>query len=198
MFVRHKLEGDPQFMGSWIIDPEVCDGVMDYYEQTPDKERGMVYAPDGSLIIKESSKKCTETGFYFNATDPRLSAYMDSLILCVDDYKRQYEALDHSVARWGWTEAINIQRYEPGEGYVKWHTERNCIMNHARLLVFMTYLNDVTDGGQTEWMYQKLSVQPIKGLTVIWPADWMYLHRGVTSPTQQKTIVTGWLGFMNN
>lgn len=196
MFSRYQLDGNPDFMGGWIIDPAVCDGLIDYYENAPNKEPGYVYLSDGSLVVRPESKISTETGFYFNATDPRLAAYMDSLVMCVDDYKMQYEALDKHVTRWGFTEIINIQRYEPSEGYFKWHTERFSNANVDRLLVFMTYLNDVTDGGQTEWMYQKLSVQPKKGLTVIWPADWMFLHRGVTSPTQQKTIVTGWLSFM--
>jgi hypothetical protein len=60
----------------------------------------------------------------------------------------------------------------------------------------MTYLNDVTDGGETEWKYQKLKIQPRKGLTVIWPTDWTHTHRGLPSKTQDKYIMTGWLNFI--
>jgi len=38
-------------------------------------------------------------------------------------------------------------------------------------------------------------VQPRKGLTLIWPADWTHHHRGVVSPTQEKYIITGWFSF---
>jgi hypothetical protein len=38
-------------------------------------------------------------------------------------------------------------------------------------------------------------VQPKKGLTLIWPADWTFTHRGVPSPTQEKIITTGWFNF---
>ena len=31
----------------------------------------------------------------------------------------------------------------------------------------MTYLNDIKDGGETEFYYQKLKVKPEKGLTLI-------------------------------
>jgi hypothetical protein len=65
----------------------------------------------------------------------------------------------------------------------------------SRHLVFMTYLNDVTDGGETEFFYQKLKVKPEKGLTLIWGADWTFTHRGITSPTQTKYIVTGWFNY---
>ena len=34
-----------------------------------------------------------------------------------------------------------------------------------------------------------------KGLTLIWPADYLYAHRGVISNTEDKMIITGWLGF---
>ena len=60
----------------------------------------------------------------------------------------------------------------------------------------MTYLNDVTDGGETEFLHQGLKVQPQKGLTLIWPADWTHTHRGVASPTQEKAIVTGWFNYV--
>jgi hypothetical protein len=59
----------------------------------------------------------------------------------------------------------------------------------------MTYLNDVTDDGETEFYYQQVKFQPKKGLTVIWPADWTHTHRGIASMTQDKYIVTGWYNF---
>jgi hypothetical protein len=59
----------------------------------------------------------------------------------------------------------------------------------------MTYLNDVNDGGETHFYHQELKVQPRKGLTLIWPADWTYTHRGIASPTEDKYIVTGWYSY---
>jgi hypothetical protein len=61
----------------------------------------------------------------------------------------------------------------------------------------MTYLNDVTDQGETEFFHQQIKIKPQKGLTVIWPADWTYTHRGIPSPTQEKFIITGWLSFLD-
>ena len=49
--------------------------------------------------------------------------------------------------------------------------------------------------GGTEFCHQNLIVQPKKGLTLIWPADWTFTHRGVPSPTQEKIITTGWFNF---
>ena len=59
----------------------------------------------------------------------------------------------------------------------------------------MTYLNDISDRGGTAFFHQKLEVQPEKGLTLIWPADWTHTHRGVVSMTEEKYIITGWCVF---
>ena len=59
----------------------------------------------------------------------------------------------------------------------------------------MTYLNDVDDGG-TEFMHQNIITPAVKGLTLIWPADWTHAHRGVISKTKEKYIITGWFSYL--
>jgi hypothetical protein len=60
----------------------------------------------------------------------------------------------------------------------------------------MTYLNTIKDGGETEFLYQKIKFKPKKGLSLIWPTDFTHTHRGIPSPTEEKMIVTGWLNFI--
>ena len=59
----------------------------------------------------------------------------------------------------------------------------------------MTYLNDVPAGG-TEFMYQKITIPAIKGLTVIWPSDWTHTHRGQISNEYKKYVLTGWFNYI--
>ena len=94
-------------------------------------------------------------------------------------------------------EPIQIQRYLPGQAYYDYHTERTGAVGYqsARHLVFMTYLNTVTNQGGTEFPQQQTVLTPTRGLTVIWPADWTHTHRGIASPTQTKYIVTGWFSY---
>ena len=44
-------------------------------------------------------------------------------------------------------------------------------------------------------MYQKLKIKPEEGLTVIWPANWNFVHRGCPSNKEVKYIITGWYNF---
>ena len=106
---------------------------------------------------------------------------------------------DLIVEKWSIIESINVQKYIPGQWYKKWHCERGNpkIKNLTRFLVFMTYLNDVDDEGETEFLYQNIKVKPQKGKTLIWPVDWTHAHKGIPSRTQTKYIVTGWFSFDN-
>jgi hypothetical protein len=92
---------------------------------------------------------------------------------------------------------FNIQKYEPNEGFYGWHCERAGVKHSDRLLVWMIYLNTVTDRGETEFFYQQHFEEPERGKLVIWPSDWTHLHRGVPSPTQTKYILTGWFTHKN-
>jgi hypothetical protein len=61
----------------------------------------------------------------------------------------------------------------------------------------MTYLNDVDEAGETEFLYQEIKFKPKKGLTLIWPADWTHTHRGIPSLSEEKYIITGWFNFVD-
>ena len=95
-------------------------------------------------------------------------------------------------------EKYNLQKYPPGGGFKIWHFENDFSskLNWHRGLVFMTYLNDVEDGG-TEFLYQNLTIPAKKGLTLIWPAFFTHTHKGQISKTKEKYIVTGWFNHIN-
>ena len=79
-----------------------------------------------------------------------------------------------------------------------WHCENDFkSFNYDRCLVFMTYLNDVEDGG-TSFKYQNINMPAKKGLTVLWPAYWTHTHKGVISFTKEKYIATGWLNYIEH
>jgi hypothetical protein len=90
--------------------------------------------------------------------------------------------------------------YRQGQEKVKvWHCENDfkSMLNYDRCLVFMTYLNDVEDGG-TSFKYQNIDMPAQKGLTVMWPAYWTHMHKGIVSDTKEKYIATGWLNYIEH
>ena len=86
----------------------------------------------------------------------------------------------------------NIQHYEISKGYPGLHYERDKEVS-TRQLVYMLYLNTVTDRGGTEFPFQNITTSAVKGNLIIWPADFTHPHRGIISDTQEKYIATGWV-----
>ncbi|WP_445366244.1 2OG-Fe(II) oxygenase [Microbulbifer sp. ANSA001] len=95
---------------------------------------------------------------------------------------------------------INAQKYNKGEGgYPYWHSEVFPQMPHNealhRVLLFMFYLNDVDEGGHTEFHYQNKTVKPKAGRMVIAPAGFTHTHRGNIPKSGDKYILTSWVLF---
>ena len=84
-----------------------------------------------------------------------------------------------------------IQKTEPTQGYHSFHTENTTYDLYCRSMAWMTYLNNVKEGGETEFLYQKMKVKPKKGTTLIWPGGYTHMHRG-NPPMEDKYIATGW------
>lgn len=95
---------------------------------------------------------------------------------------------------------INTQRYKAKTGgYPYWHSEVYPQPPHNealhRVLLFMFYLNDVEEGGETEFYYQQKSIRPKAGRMVIAPAGFTHTHRGNVPQSNDKYILTSWMLF---
>ena len=90
--------------------------------------------------------------------------------------------------------SLKIQKTLPTEGYHVWHIEHGKgFDNEPRAFVFSIYLNDVEEGGETEFLHFSKRVKPKTGRIVIWPAAFPYLHRGNTPLSGEKYILTSWM-----
>jgi hypothetical protein len=93
---------------------------------------------------------------------------------------------------------INMQKYLAGKGgYHHFHSEifpkdRECEQLH-RVLLWMYYLNDVEEGGETEFFYQGKKLAPRAGSLVIAPAGFTHTHKGHVPRSGDKYILTSWL-----
>jgi len=87
-----------------------------------------------------------------------------------------------------------VQKTLPGQGYHVWHHEHGTSgRSPRRLLAFSLFLNNVLDGGETEFLYQKVRFKPVMGQLLIWPAYFTHAHRGNQPLSGEKYIVTGWI-----
>ena len=91
--------------------------------------------------------------------------------------------------------SFNIQKYSRGDHFASLHSERTSLATLHRLFAWMTYLNDVVDGGQTNFSHYGIKIKPETGKTLIWPAEWTHAHTGEVLKSGTKYIVTGWIHF---
>ena len=180
------------FIAGGHIDEDIVDGVMEFYNDCTylDKVKGE-YSGGVDPIIKNSTDMAVPSFI----KDPRIVKYLDAIQGAITLYIDQYPWA--SMADLEVIEPFNIQHYKPGEAFSQPHTERvgSNKTTSFRHLVWMTYLNNVEEGGETQWVHQDLSMKPEKGLTLLWPCDWTHGHHGVPAPKEDKYIVTGWISY---
>ena len=193
------------FIHGCYIPDRICDDLVHYFDENPDRHKqGEVYGHNEGkdrLVNDPNVKESTDIHFLPNGLVPAfrerdqliLQDYMGYLNKCVKEYEYKYHQASHMDSYFV-AEVVNLQKYEPNEGFKAWHCERLGRTQQTRCLVWLTYLNDVPDGG-TEFMYQKLLSPAKKGLTLIWPSDWTHTHRGQISSTTRKYILTGWFNY---
>jgi hypothetical protein len=191
---EHRINYHQPFIAGWYnLNYDMCDELLEYYRTASHKQPGRSYYKTNESDIDTTAKDSTDC---IIKDDTLKSKYIQYLQQIVDLYIIKYPFCNQYEA-WTIVENIQIQHYRPGGAFFSWHTERGNMQALDRHLVFMTYLNDVYDQGETEFYHQNIKIKPEKGLTLIWPADWTYTHRGIASPTQEKFIVTGWFNYVS-
>jgi len=189
-----------QFVGDFMVDSAVCDRLVELHRACDRKglvKRGLL-GKGGSTIVdpekKDSFDVVVDSLPPALADEYGLERYYAGLQRCLQQYLEQHPLLKQ-VGIYRVTESPSIQHYRPGGGFKLPHFERSGYATSTRMLVWMTYLNDVSDGGGTHFVYQKHTFEAKKGRTLIWPTDFTHTHVGVVSPTQHKYIITGWMNF---
>lgn len=177
------------------ITKEECNKAINLYEQRNQFNNTVnrIGSEKASILQKQDQQ--------FFASENNLNIWWENLkpliinySLAWNHYSKETGATDaYGVDRFFHT-GLKIQKTLPTEGYHVWHLEHNAgFENEARAFVFSIYLNDVEEGGETEFLHFSKRVKPKTGRIVIWPAAFPYLHRGNPPLSGEKYIITSWM-----
>ena len=178
-----------------LLSQKDCNFLINWFEERTDlHERGTV---DGNLYETPDEKQDTE--IYLNTSKNFSLICSNYLNYGIEEYKKKYPFINQ-VRTFNIHSAYKMQRYLPGEGYFTLHCENDGPdftgeRSEMLILAWMIYLNDVTDGGYTEFPSQNTKFQPRRGDLLIWPAYFTHPHRGIVSKTHLKYNLTGWYAF---
>jgi len=174
---------------------KICKDYINYYEEINEVARHPRYKHQQHQISDKS------TDIYSNIFDYGISIkYINTKASEIiwskyDLYVKKYSYLNelqkHTIVD------LKLQKTEVGQGYHTWHCESAGLMHKQRLLAFMIYLNDVDEGGETEFLYQHKRTKAETGKLLIWPAQFTHVHRGNMPISNTKYILTGWIEYIN-
>ena len=156
-FVTYKgklCEKESDFIWGDYIEESVVKGLYHFWhhQNILARHEGMVYE-GGDKYVDKDYKDSLDLHVPVSLHLPEIHNYLMSLQKVLNKYLERFPFAE--LSRFEIVEPLSLQHYPKGGGFKEWHTERanSSPGNVYRHLVFMTYLNDVPDGG-TEWFHQ--------------------------------------------
>lgn len=184
------------FIGTYkgFFPKEFCEEAIQYFD----------FCQSYTPLVKKRRDDFVEDSYIFtssfeNVKNPdlvrlnkKLSDYFFKMLdFCILKYIEKYRILQgldgFSVYD------LKFQKTEPGEGFHGWHYENSKRLVADRRLVLQLYLNNVEEGGETEFLYYPKRIKSEQGKLIIWPATFTHTHRGNTPLSENKYIITSWV-----
>ena len=188
------------------LSPEVCCDLIELFENEERKYDGVTHGgvqknikDTKDFIIPENEPKWYKYyQLFHNELTRNLQLYLNKLNKN-DSFKNENQNTT-SVYKYFENTTISqsifmIQRYIMNEGRYVYHNDFSIDLKNKknRVITYLWYLNDVLEGGETDFPDLNLKVKPETGKLVLFPATWDFPHCGKMPISSNKYIVTGWL-----
>lgn len=137
-----------------VLSEDQCKILINQFEKA-EKRQGFVITSVNNNVhnsINYEVKKSLELkNSYFRDGTVISNIISTSLLPCVKDYKKEYDALNY-IDSWRMDDEYNFQKYDgEDDGYKEWHCDGGSLTTCHRVLVWIFYLNDAKSG--TDYMY---------------------------------------------
>lgn len=168
-----------------VLSRELCATVIEEFSKSEKKFIGEVVRPDGT---KTASKSKVSVDLDIANFEKELRDQIHhQAVLAFVEYQNQFPGLKDLEFR---TMGYMIQMYEKNKGQFKWHADATNLETFKRQVAMVLYLNDVAEGGETEFHYQDLKVAPRQGTCIFFPPFWTHRHRGTVPRSHDKYVIT--------
>ena len=138
----------------------MCSEIIDFFENNQNlQKKGVVSDASNNKKVKSTTDITIRPIDLKDKNFKVFNNYMKELHNCYVDYQKQWPFLK-SMLNDIQIPPFNIQKYNPGDHFSTVHSERTSLNTLHRLFAFMTYLNDVEDGGETHFTHYKLKIKP--------------------------------------
>jgi hypothetical protein len=173
-----------------FLSREQCSWSIDFFEKM--NLLNMAFPRDENHHQKDDTSVSLLEGDvverHFKPLGDSFNPILNQVGIMFAEYRRKYSVLQDEKYQ---VFDIKIQKTEVGQGYHIWHDDYSPV--DKRVTTFIVYLNDVKEGGETEFLYKPKRIQAEAGKLLMFPANYMWAHRGNTPISNTKYILTGWI-----
>ena len=181
------------------LSSDICKDIIEIYEKTQNKHRATTIGGLNEDVLRAfqcpiqnitDDEWPTIHSFLLQELTNNLKTYakvLDSQIGDGNIYRHMKDDLKYNE--------FHINKYESNNGgKYDYHIDRylNKEMNEERHITFIWYLNDVTEGGETE-IKGNIKIKPETGKLLLFPPTWTYPHCSRPTISNDKYAIVGWL-----
>ena len=181
------MDGNFIFEMENFIPKELCDDIIQRFENEPRKEQSLIGDGTGLVldleqrnsihILLRDMENCNHiVNELYSKLNDALNVYKREFCNYFKRYNENPKFINHTLFSHRPFEIsdFDVQRVTP-ESHQRWHSDEGTNYAHTCII----YLNDLDmkDGGATEFVCGR-KVQPKAGKLLLFPAVWSNVHRG--------------------
>ena len=176
-----------------VIDADSCNMLIGKFEAAEEDQYEEVRQAERDKAIAFTQINLVNNEDWASVQNGMLEVFQDYIMAYINDCKIEPKQWPQTYGY----EAIRIKRYL-NNNYDRFDPHVD-VMNQEtsrRFLAFFIYLNDVDEGGETEFIsinkpgtYIPLKIEPRRGRLLMFPPLWMYYHAGLKPVSNNKYLI---------
>ena len=196
--IKNNLICD-NFMTSYIqefpdaIPVELCKDFIELYEMNRN-----IQTYGDTLSGRNKSVRNVKQIYINNVPQPARKQYTDflykQLAKYLQEYRKNISDIGCEISNKLHIEGFGLNKYEKNNGYYTQHNDFAIDYKNKkhRVLTYLIYLNNVSEGGETVFFNDKYKIKPEVGKLIIFPASWCFPHKANIPISDDKYIITEW------
>ena len=176
-----------------VIDADSCNLLIGKFESAEEDQYEVIRQAERDKAIAFTQIKLANSADWTSVQNGMLEVFQDYIMHYINDCNIQPK-------QWPTTygyEAIRIKRYLDND-YDRFDSHVDVMNSETskRFLAFFVYLNDVDEGGETEFVqltkpgtHIPLKIKAQQGRLLMFPPQWMYYHAGLKPVSNSKYLI---------
>ena len=173
-----------------VIDEESCKRLIEKFEELQDKHE-IVNIEDKEDRISFNQMVLTKSEEWKTVNDEMMKLFQAYIV----QYKKECNISEQMWPEKYGYETIRMKRYLANNyDRFDYHVDVKDYATARRFLAFFIYLNDVEEGGETEFLFGR--VKPKMGRLVMFPPMWPWFHAGQKPVSGTKYFIQSYCHYV--